>query len=222
MIVKATLELIDEVGQDGFTLRRLAERLGVYPTAIYWHVPGRDELLSRAVALALRDVMPQRRKGPWRDHLTTILERFRKAIRRHPNIAPLVGAQLVSNSSPDFEFIEGLLAVLGEAGISGVHLTGAYNFVVASIVGFTTQEFAPLPAEDTKAWQVRVRGRLSEVDPRRFPVLARNIDALANHAFILRWQNGNEVPMGVSFEFLVAGVIAGVERLALMTKRPST
>ena len=42
-----------------FSLRELAKVLGVYPTAIYWYVPNRNELIAGAVALALADVSRQ-------------------------------------------------------------------------------------------------------------------------------------------------------------------
>ncbi|HEY8310696.1 MAG TPA: TetR family transcriptional regulator, partial [Gemmatimonadaceae bacterium] len=37
MIVRSALDLLNEVGLDAFTTRRLAERLGVKQPAIYWH-----------------------------------------------------------------------------------------------------------------------------------------------------------------------------------------
>jgi TetR/AcrR family transcriptional regulator, tetracycline repressor protein len=37
-IVQAALDLLDEAGTDGLTLRALASRLGVQAPALYWHV----------------------------------------------------------------------------------------------------------------------------------------------------------------------------------------
>src|SRR5437764_10081553 len=44
-IVKAALQLLDEVGLDGLTMRRLAERLGIRAASLYRHVRDKDELL---------------------------------------------------------------------------------------------------------------------------------------------------------------------------------
>ena len=47
-IVEAAVELLDRAGESGLTFRALAERLATGPGAIYWHVTGKDELLSAA------------------------------------------------------------------------------------------------------------------------------------------------------------------------------
>jgi TetR/AcrR family transcriptional regulator, tetracycline repressor protein len=52
-ILRATLALIDAHGVAAFSLRELAKTLGVFPTAIYWHVPNRNALVAGAVGLAL-------------------------------------------------------------------------------------------------------------------------------------------------------------------------
>jgi len=41
--------LIERDGVDGFTMRGLAEELGVAVTSIYWHVGGKDKLLDSLV-----------------------------------------------------------------------------------------------------------------------------------------------------------------------------
>ena len=36
-VIRAALDLLNEVGVDGLSTRRLAERLGVQQPALYWH-----------------------------------------------------------------------------------------------------------------------------------------------------------------------------------------
>jgi TetR/AcrR family tetracycline transcriptional repressor len=210
-IIAAALQEIDDNGLDTFSLRNLAKRIGVYPTAIAWHVESRSQLLAEVAALALADILPPGFPVSWQGHLRTLFQRFREAIRRHPNIAPLIGTQLVANRGVDLDFVERLLATLAHAGFTGSKLVGAYNAVIAAVVGFTTQEFAPIPADETRAWQIEVRERLKGVQPFTHPILAGNMKLLANHAFILRWQNGTENPLTDSFDAFVNIVIAGLE-----------
>ncbi|MEV2216753.1 TetR family transcriptional regulator [Streptomyces sp. NPDC050997] len=47
-IVEAAIGLLDTAGEGGLTFRALAERLATGPGAIYWHVTGKEELLSAA------------------------------------------------------------------------------------------------------------------------------------------------------------------------------
>jgi TetR/AcrR family transcriptional regulator, tetracycline repressor protein len=213
-IVAAALEELDAFGLAAFSIREVARRLGVYPAAIYWHVSTRNQLLAAMVAAVLAEVAPPRRPGEcWKDWLAELFRRTRAAIRRHPGIAPLVGAQMVSNAGVDFVMIERLLEVLGEAGFAGAGLVEAFSTVVAAEVGFVTMEFAPLPAEGAAAWTESMRAMIDSVDPQRYPRLAANLPAMANRSFMLRWQNGIEAPMDGPFEAYVATVIAGLEAL---------
>ena len=215
-VIEAALEEIDANGVDGFNLRTLAGRLGVYPTAIYWHVPSKNDILAEVVGAVFRNVAPTRTRGrqEWREYLRELFARYRDSIKRHPNVAPLVGAHLVGNLSIDFDFVEGVLAALKDAGLSGVALTSGYNTVIACLIGFVVQEFSPIPESDTAAWQSAVQQRLLGIDPGKHPVLAANLPLLANKAFILRWQNGGEAPLDRSFKAFIEQVIAGIESLS--------
>jgi TetR/AcrR family transcriptional regulator, tetracycline repressor protein len=54
MVVDAALELLDEVGFDGLTLRRLATKLGVKAAALYWHFKNKQDLIDQ-LAMAILD-----------------------------------------------------------------------------------------------------------------------------------------------------------------------
>lgn len=48
-ILETAARLIDVDGVDAFSMRRLAEQLGVAVTSIYWHIGGRDKLFDSLV-----------------------------------------------------------------------------------------------------------------------------------------------------------------------------
>ena len=98
-IVAAALELLDQGGLSAFSVRDVAKALGVYPAAIYWHVPTRNALLALMVAHVLRDLAPKGGARAWQDWLRALFRRYRNAVRRHPNIAPLIGAPTLPFSS---------------------------------------------------------------------------------------------------------------------------
>jgi TetR/AcrR family tetracycline transcriptional repressor len=209
-VVDAALALIDAQGVDGFSMRGLAEALGVYPTAIYWYVENRNALLAAVVGHALHDVAPEWRGDDWQAWLKDLFRRYRAAVQRHPNIAPLIGAQLVSNAGVGAAFIDRILTVLASAGFAGDHLVHAYNAVIAVQVGFVTLEFAPAPKEDRESWAGDIKARLRDADAAAHPVLAQNLERLENRAFIARWQNGADVPLDASFELFIDIAVAGL------------
>ncbi len=204
---------LDDHGLAAFSIRNVAGRLGVYPAAIYWHVKNRQLILAEIVAHILAAVEP--RPGlRWQRYLRTLLANYRAAIRRHPNAAPLVGAHLVGNSSIRLSLVENLLTKLREAGFSRHRLVAAYNTVIAAMVGFVTQEFAPVPEDHGAAWRSAVKQRLSAAALADYPVLRANLPLLVNQAFILRWQSGARRPLDDSFAHYVDVVIGGLERMA--------
>jgi TetR/AcrR family tetracycline transcriptional repressor len=213
-IVAAALQEIDRAGLETFSLRSLAKSLGIFPTAVTWHVSDRSQLLAEVVRLVLEDISPPGFHDSWQGYLKQVFHRFRDALRRHPNCAPLIGAQLVANTAMELDFIERLLAALAHAGLSGTRLVAAYNATISGMVGFTTQEFGPMPTHDTRHWQKEVRNRLENVPESKYPVLARNMQLLGNKAFILRWQNGTEAPLDDSYDAFVEIMISGIELFA--------
>jgi TetR/AcrR family tetracycline transcriptional repressor len=213
-IAEAALAHIDEFGLGAFSMREIAARLGVYPATVHWHVSTREALLAEVAAMVMSDVTPPPGKQAWQEWIAELFRRCRAAVRRHPNVAQLLGAQLVSNGSLPIELVEGVLAALVEAGFEGQPLLEAYNCVIAAMLGFVTMEFSPLPSDNTQAWAEELRERVHTIRPLDHPVLTRNLPLLANQAFIVRWDNGTAVPLDSSFERHIQIVIDGLEAFA--------
>ncbi len=57
-VIAAALELLNEVGMDSLTTRKLAERLKVQQPALYWHFQNKRALLD-----ALAEAMLAERHG---------------------------------------------------------------------------------------------------------------------------------------------------------------
>ncbi|HEX8806526.1 MAG TPA: TetR family transcriptional regulator, partial [Candidatus Aquilonibacter sp.] len=55
-IVQAALELLNELGIDGLTVRALASRLGVRAPTLYWHVKNKQELLDEMATEVWRQI----------------------------------------------------------------------------------------------------------------------------------------------------------------------
>ncbi|MEH3090387.1 MAG: TetR family transcriptional regulator [Microbacterium arborescens] len=56
-VVEAALDLLDRVGLPDLSMRRLADHLGVQPSALYWHVANKQTLLA---AVSARIIDPRR------------------------------------------------------------------------------------------------------------------------------------------------------------------
>jgi len=222
-VLATALELIDRNGVDGFSVRDLARTLGVYPTALYWHVPSRNALIAGAVAQAIGDLPTPKLDGDWRAELVALFACYRRAVRVHPRIAPVLGAQLVSNESMSLALVDQILALLEGAGFEGPVLRNAFNVVIAAMVGFVTMELAPLPADDPQGWADAHRQHLEEVDAETCPTFVRHRPQLVNKAFVLRWTSGGDHPLDESFDAWCRVIVDGLEVLLATTKKaPAT
>src|SRR4030081_2870696 len=82
-VVRVALQLLDEEGLDGLSMRRLAQRLGVTAASLYWHVRDKDELLAllaEAISAEVRLPDPTR---PWRQELETMASSYRRVLLGH-------------------------------------------------------------------------------------------------------------------------------------------
>lgn len=86
-IVQAALDLLDETGMDGLTVRALASRLGVQAPALYWHVRSKQALMDEMATQIWRQVdevmagLPA--DLPWREVMRTYAATVRAALLGH-------------------------------------------------------------------------------------------------------------------------------------------
>lgn len=101
-IVAEAVTLLDAEGLDGVTTRKLAARLGVQSPTLYWHLPNKAALVT-AIADAILDQQFGDMSGPepdqhWRDWLSGLAERLRRALLAHPDGARIVSASQLSRT----------------------------------------------------------------------------------------------------------------------------
>ena len=210
-ILQAALMLIDRDGLAAFNIRTLATTLGVFPAAVYWHVPSRDALVSGAIALALDGVAVGVPDGSWQERLRALLQRFREALRQHPHLAPVVASELAYNAAFDAPLLQHVVAALEDARFEGDALVDAFNVVMAAMCGFATLELSTAPQGAPADWEAACRAQIDSVDTLRHPHLGRHMDALRNRAFLLRWSSGKEQPLDSGFDAWVDVVLRGLE-----------
>src|SRR5207253_9006720 len=71
-LVDSALELINEEGLEGLSMRALADRLEVKASSLYWHVRDRGELLELLAESMLERVGRPRRSGAGRPSVLAI------------------------------------------------------------------------------------------------------------------------------------------------------
>ena len=210
-VVRVALELLDEVGLRGFTMRALADRLDTYPATIYWHVGSRHAVLSRVNDLVLGSAfseLPDPAGLQWEDWMRAHAHVFRGAMHAHPALAAFAVGHLEAGVAVP-ESLEDLTLVLSRAGLRGPALAGAFNAYLGSLIGWVALELIPDDPEigfDPEAMETSVR----ELPAESYPTLDANREHFADQAFAFRWHGGVSRPMDDAFSFALETWIGGL------------
>ncbi|MFC3182264.1 TetR/AcrR family transcriptional regulator C-terminal domain-containing protein [Cypionkella sinensis] len=141
--VAEALALLDEIGLDALSTRKLAERLGVKQPSLYWHFRDKQALLDAMNAQMMRTSHARRTPlagEDWRDFLHAHATSFRACLLgRRDGARVHAGARAEPDALPE---AEAHLACLVAAGFDvGAALTALVT-VARFVVGFVLEEQA--------------------------------------------------------------------------------
>jgi len=98
-VIEAALELLDEVGLEALTTRKLAQKLSVESATLYWHFKNKSVLLDEMASaiMANHHALPAPTDTTvWRNWLAENTRSFRRALLSHRD-----GALLHAGTTPD-------------------------------------------------------------------------------------------------------------------------
>jgi TetR/AcrR family tetracycline transcriptional repressor len=139
-IVAAARALIEAGGVDALSMRKLAADVGVAPTAIYWHVGSRDDLLN-AVLDAMIDDLPSivARGSTPKARLASVARSIRDQVRATTLAQQL--AQVVDRTAElSFPGQVALAREMEAAGLHGAEAAQAVRALLFLVGGFILLE----------------------------------------------------------------------------------
>jgi AcrR family transcriptional regulator len=138
--IKEALALLEEHGPGGLSMRRLADRLGVAPGALYTYVRGRADLIDGLVdqVYAGLDLDPDP-GGDWTQQLTTLSQEIRAYLLAHPAVVPYA-LQQPGLGPHSLRLGEAIYNVLRPAGFSDQAVVGTVYALLTYILGFVALE----------------------------------------------------------------------------------
>ena len=150
-LVESALQLVNEDGLDGLSMRALAERLDVKASSLYWHVRDRRELLELLAESILGSVGRPRRRPTWRESVLAIGD----ALTRHVAAQKDAGRILLEVPQAlerSATFAE-LSALLQAGGLQSAEAAGLALMVMTYVIAgrAPAEEAAPEPAAGTPA-----------------------------------------------------------------------
>jgi AcrR family transcriptional regulator len=164
-VVAAAVDLADEAGLEGVTIRGVAARLGVAPMTLYGHVAGAEELVDLVVGATIAAAVDRRPDLPadGRSALVGFARGLRDLLREHPAVLEVYRRRPVQDPT-GLAVTEAVVAAMVADGLDDDAALGAYAAVYAFVVGFVSLERRPAEpgAVDLEAYPSlqRARGRL--------------------------------------------------------------
>jgi TetR/AcrR family transcriptional regulator, tetracycline repressor protein len=139
-IIKEALALLEQQGPGALSMRRLADRLGVAPNALYTHVRGKADLIDGLVDQVYAGLTLQPdSSGDWTQQLTTLSQQIRAYLLAHPAVVPYA-LQQPGLGPHSLRLGETIYNVLRPAGFSDQAVVGTVYALLTYILGFVALE----------------------------------------------------------------------------------
>ena len=163
VIVEAALRLLDRDGSPGFSMRRLADELGVGAGAIYWHVENKEQLLQLVFDRVIADLaMPEPDPKGWREQIKQAARDEREMMTRHPGIAQLSFGRIPLGPNA-VRYMEWHLSILRAGGLSDRVAALAGDMLFLYISAFSFEECLGLAVADGGGLGARLHRAASRV-----------------------------------------------------------
>jgi AcrR family transcriptional regulator len=172
-VVRAGLELLQEKGLEGVTLRDVATRLKVQAPALYWHFASKRDMTDAMAQGLLADYVstlePPASASDWRPWMRQMAHGFRTAMLGRRDGARVVAGAGFGRAPALAALIDLTLQVLGDAGFDPVTASAGARAVISYSFGAVIEEQA---GPDLEAESPEFDRLTAE-----FPSIARAIDA---------------------------------------------
>jgi TetR/AcrR family tetracycline transcriptional repressor len=185
LVVRTALRLLNDVGLEGLTLRRLAQELGVQAPALYWHFKNKQALLDEMATTVLKDAVaaaaPPAVEQSWAEWLAEVARGQRRMLLSYRDGAKVFSGTYLTGSTMHARMEEGLRK-LTDAGFSLRDAVRASSTVTYYTIGLSIEEQAvyPRPGQWNEPYDL---ARCAErIDGQRYPLaLAAGEDVVTGY-----------------------------------------
>jgi AcrR family transcriptional regulator len=172
-IVAAAIEVLDEAGYAGLSMRRVADRLGTGAASLYAHVSGREELLELVFdALVGQVKLEEPDPARWREQVHRLMRDFRDILASHTDAA-LAGLGRVPTTPQTLAAAEVLTGVLRAGGLTDRVIALGFDQLVlyASASAYEAGLYRRADPAELERYFAGAHAFYASLPPDRYPVL---------------------------------------------------
>lgn len=134
-ILAAALELLDEVGLPDLSMRRLAAKLDMQPSGLYWHFENKQTLLARISDHIVNHIKPEEDSSAnWQDRSLTSAFALRDSLLAFRDGSEIVSSSLALGLGAQ-DALEQLLVPLSDSGMSPQVVKVAAESILFLVLG---------------------------------------------------------------------------------------
>jgi AcrR family transcriptional regulator len=138
-VLDAAVRIADQRGIEAFTIRRLADELGVKPMTIYHHVPNKEAIIDGMVDRVFAEIDLPPADRHWKAAMRHKCVSARDVLLRHPWAPPLMESRTTPGPATLLHHDTVLGCLLG-GGLSCELVAHAAAVLDSYVYGFTMQE----------------------------------------------------------------------------------
>lgn len=202
--LKVAMALADAEGLEAFTMRKLAEALGVEAMSLYHYVSSKTDILDGMVDLVFAEMELPAGTGAWKSELRKRTQSARAALKRHPWALSVIE----SRSAPGMATLlhhDAVLGSLRQGGFSLELTAHAYAMLDAFLFGFVLQELQlPFDTESSTDTQALAKSIFEKIPEGALPNM---VAFTVKHVFQPGYSYAKE------FEFGLELILDGFEAL---------
>ncbi|HEX8614796.1 MAG TPA: TetR/AcrR family transcriptional regulator C-terminal domain-containing protein [Telluria sp.] len=193
-IIATALGLLDEVGLEGLTMRRLADALDVKAASLYWHFANKQVLMDGMADALMAGVAAEANPHApaplaWREAVAGTARSVRAAlIARRDGARVFAGTYVVTDNV--LRVAESMIGPLREAGAS-TRMAGWGAFsILYYVLGFVMEEQALDPSGPVPVDAPGRRAPFEELAAQRYPNVLAAMEDLFDLDFDTRFEAG--------------------------------
>ena len=116
-IVKTSLEIIEDIGVEKFSLRKLAEKLNCEAMSIYYHLKNKDQIFDEIVDTLISNIQFESDLLTVKMQLISVARQWRLLAKTYPNFFPILATHQL-NTHVGSHFMNQILMILNKETLS--------------------------------------------------------------------------------------------------------